>query len=76
MKVKELAELLAVDKTTIRKWCHNENETRSKKNKIKQEPGANNMLEYDLTEADILKFKNRKKAGWQKGKPRKQPVEP
>ena len=66
MTAKEVAENCGVAWVTLRKWCKN--------NKIKRKLGAQGIMEYDLSEKDIEKFKARDKKRGPKTakKPKKQ----
>ena len=61
MTSKEAAEKCGVAWITIRKWC--------KANNIKKVKGLRAVMAYDLSEADVKKFKARnKKRGYPKFK--------
>jgi len=59
MTAKEVAKACGVAWVTLRKWCKNNN--------IKRKLGAQGVMEYDLSEKDIEKFKARNK---NKGRPK------
>jgi len=59
MTTNELAELEGVARKTVTMWCQ--------KNGVKRKMGVNGIMEYDLTNKDIEKFKSRKP----KGRPKK-----
>jgi len=53
MTAKEVAEQCGVSWVYLRKWC--------KENNIKRKLGKQGVMEYDLSKADIERFKNRNK---------------
>ena len=59
MTAKEVAETCGVAWVTLRKWCKNNN--------IKRKLGAQGVMEYDLSDKDIEKFKARNR---NKGRPK------
>ena len=63
MTTQQLADQEGVTRSTVIKWCKN--------NKLKRKMGKNGVMEYDFTEKDIEKFKNRRSPGWKKGRSRK-----
>jgi len=55
MKIPEAAKKCKVAKITLRKWCLN--------NGVKRVLGKQGIMEYDLTDKDIEKFKKRPPQG-------------
>ena len=53
MTTQELAAQEGVAWITLRKWCKNNN--------VKRKLGAQGIMEYDLSEKDIEKFRDRNK---------------
>ena len=53
MTTQELADQEGVAWITLRKWCKNNN--------VKRKLGAQGIMEYDLSEKDIEKFRARNK---------------
>lgn len=63
MTTKEVAALFGVGLSIAARWA--------KANGVERVMSVNGIMAYEWTEADIERFKNRAKAGWQKGRPRK-----
>jgi len=67
MTTKEVADKFGLERVTLCKWC--------KKNGIKRKMGVNGIMEYNITEKDVEKFKRRTTMpGPKKGTPKKKKI--